>query len=453
MTDSVKFILDEDEIPKSWYNIVSDLPEPPAPVIHPGTGQPVGPDDLAPLFTMAAIMQEVSAERQIDIPEPVRDIYRQWRPSPLHRAYRLEAALDTPARIYYKYEGVSPAGSHKPNTAVAQAFYCREEGVKRISTETGAGQWGSALALAGSFFGLEIQVFMVRVSYDQKPYRRAFMETFGATCHPSPSNLTEVGKKILAENPDSTGSLGIAISEAVEVAAQRDDTKYALGSVLNHVLLHQTVVGQEAIRQMELADDYPDVIVGCTGGGSNFAGLSFPFIGRKLRGEQDVRVVAVEPANCPSLTKGKYAYDFGDTGQMTPLVKMHTLGSSFVPPSSHAGGLRYHGMAPLVSQLVDLGQVEPTAYSQTECFEAGVTFAKAEGILPAPEANHAVKGALVEAMRCKEEGESRAILFNLCGHGYFDMQAYMDYSSGKLADHPYDESEVAMALAGLPSVA
>ena len=398
-------------------------------------------------------MQEVSAERQIDIPEPVRDIYRQWRPSPLYRAYRLEAALDTPARIYYKYEGVSPAGSHKPNTAVAQAFYCREEGVKRISTETGAGQWGSSLALAGSFFGLEIEVFMVRVSFDQKPYRRAFMETFGATCHPSPSNLTEVGKKILAENPDSSGSLGIAISEAVEVAAQRDDTKYALGSVLNHVLLHQTVVGQEAIRQMELADDYPDVVVGCTGGGSNFAGLSFPFIGRKLRGEQDVRVVAVEPANCPSLTKGKYAYDFGDTGQMTPLVKMHTLGSSFVPPSSHAGGLRYHGMAPLVSQLVDLGQVEPTAYSQTECFEAGVTFAKAEGILPAPEANHAVKGALVEAMRCKEEGESRAILFNLCGHGYFDMQAYMDYSSGKLADHPYDESEVAMALAGLPSVA
>ena len=453
MTDSVKFILDENEIPKSWYNIVSDLPEPPAPVIHPGTGQPIGPDDLAPLFTMAAIMQEVSAERQIDIPEPVRDIYRQWRPSPLHRAYRLEAALDTPARIYYKYEGVSPAGSHKPNTAVAQAFYCREEGVKRIATETGAGQWGSSLALAGSFFGLEIEVFMVRVSFDQKPYRRAFMETFGATCHPSPSNLTEVGKKILAENPDSSGSLGIAISEAVEVAAQRDDTKYALGSVLNHVLLHQTVVGQEAIRQMELADDYPDVVVGCTGGGSNFAGLSFPFIGRKLRGEQDVRVVSVEPANCPSLTKGKYAYDFGDTGQMTPLVKMHTLGSSFVPPSSHAGGLRYHGMAPLVSQLVDLGQVEPTAYSQTECFDAGVTFAKAEGILPAPEANHAVKGALVEAMRCKEEGESRAILFNLCGHGYFDMQAYMDYSSGKLADHPYDESEVAMALAGLPSVA
>ena len=453
MTDSVKYVLDENEIPKSWYNIVADLPEPPAPVMHPGTGQPVGPDDLAPLFTMAAIMQEVSAERQIDIPEPVRDIYRQWRPSPLYRAYRLEAALDTPARIYYKYEGVSPTGSHKPNTAVAQAFYCREEGVKRISTETGAGQWGSSLALAGSFFGLEIEVFMVRVSFDQKPYRRAFMETFGATCHPSPSNLTEAGKNILAENSDSPGSLGIAISEAVEVAAQREDTKYSLGSVLNHVLLHQTVNGQEAMRQMELADDYPDILVGCTGGGSNFAGLSFPFIGRKLRGEQDVRVVAVEPANCPSLTRGRYAYDFGDTAQMTPLVKMHTLGSSFVPPSSHAGGRRYHGMAPLVSQLVDLGQVEPTAYSQTECFEAGVTFAKAEGILPAPEANHAVKGALVEALRCKEEGESKAILFNLCGHGYFDMQAYMDYSAGKLVDHPYDASEVAMALSGLPSVA
>ena len=453
MTDSVKYVLDENEIPKSWYNIVAALPEPPAPVMHPGTGQPVGPDDLAPLFTMAAIMQEVSAERQIDIPEPVRDIYRQWRPSPLYRAYRLEAALDTPARIYYKYEGVSPTGSHKPNTAVAQAFYCREEGVKRISTETGAGQWGSSLALAGSFFGLEIEVFMVRVSFDQKPYRRAFMETFGATCHPSPSNLTEAGKKILAENSDSPGSLGIAISAAVEVAAQREDTKYALGSVLNHVLLHQTVNGQEAMRQMELADDYPDILVGCTGGGSNFAGLSFPFIGRKLRGEQDVRVVAVEPANCPSLTRGRYAYDFGDTAQMTPLVKMHTLGSSFVPPSSHAGGLRYHGMAPLVSQLVDLGQVEPTAYSQTECFEAGVTFAKAEGILPAPEANHAVKGALDEALRCNEDGESKAILFNLCGHGYFDMQAYMDYSAGKLVDHPYDASEVAMALSGLPSVA
>jgi len=453
MSDQVKFLLSEDDLPRSWYNIISDLPEPPAPVLHPGTGQPIGPDDLAPLCPMASIMQEVSGERAIDIPEPVRDIYRQWRPSPLYRARRLEKALDTPARIYYKYEGVSPTGSHKPNTAIAQAFFCKEEGVKRIATETGAGQWGSSLALAGSMFGLEIEVFMVRISYDQKPYRRAFMETFGATCHASPSNLTESGRKILAENPDNTGSLGIAISEAVEVAAQRDDTKYSLGSVLNHVLLHQTVVGQEAMRQMELANDYPDIVIGCTGGGSNFAGLTFPFIGAKLRGEQDVRVVAVEPANCPSLTKGKYAYDFGDTGNLTPLVKMHTLGSSFLPPASHSGGLRYHGMAPLVSQLVHLGEIQPTAYTQTECFDAGITFAKAEGIVPAPEANHAIKGAIVEALKCKSEGQSRAILFNLCGHGYFDMQAYTDYNAGKLQDHAYDESEVAMALAGLPSVA
>jgi tryptophan synthase beta chain len=453
MSDQVKFLLSEDDLPRSWYNIISDLPEPPAPVLHPGTGQPIGPDDLAPLFPMASIMQEVSGERAIDIPEPVRDIYRQWRPSPLYRARRLEKALDTPARIYYKYEGVSPTGSHKPNTAIAQAFFCKEEGVKRIATETGAGQWGSSLALAGSMFGLEIEVFMVRISYDQKPYRRAFMETFGATCHASPSNLTESGRKILAKNPDNTGSLGIAISEAVEVAAQRDDTKYSLGSVLNHVLLHQTVVGQEAMRQMELANDYPDIVIGCTGGGSNFAGLTFPFIGAKLRGEQDVRVVAVEPANCPSLTKGKYAYDFGDTGNLTPLVKMHTLGSSFLPPASHSGGLRYHGMAPLVSQLVHLGEIQPTAYAQTECFDAGITFAQAEGIVPAPEANHAIKGAIVEALKCKSEGQSRAILFNLCGHGYFDMQAYTDYNAGKLQDHAYDESEVAMALAGLPSVA
>ena len=452
MSDQIKFLLNEDDIPKDWYNIVADLPEPPAPVLHPGTGKAIGPDDLAPLFPMASIMQEVSAERAIEIPTPVREIYRQWRPSPLYRARRLEKALDTPARIYYKYEGVSPTGSHKPNTAIAQAFFCKEEGVKRIATETGAGQWGSSLALAGSMFGLEIEVFMVRVSYDQKPYRRAFMETFGATCHASPSNLTESGRKILADNPNSTGSLGIAISEAVETAAQRDDTKYSLGSVLNHVLLHQTVVGQEAMRQMELAADYPDIVVGCTGGGSNFAGLSFPFIGAKLRGEQDVKVVAVEPANCPTLTKGKYAYDFGDTGNLTPLVKMHTLGSAFLPPASHAGGLRYHGMAPLVSQLVNLGEINPTAYSQTDCFDAGITFARAEGIVPAPEANHAVKGAIVEALRCKEEGTSRAILFNLCGHGYFDMQAYTDYNSGKLEDYAYDESEVAMALAGLPSI-
>lgn len=452
MSNTVKYTLAESDIPTHWYNIAADLRSPPPPPLHPGTGQPIGPNDLAPLFTQAAIQQEVSTEREIEIPDPVRDVYRQWRPSPLFRARRLEQALDTPARIYYKYEGVSPAGSHKPNTAIAQAFYCKEEGVKRVATETGAGQWGSSLALAGSFFGLEIEVFMVKVSYQQKPYRRAFMEAFGATCLASPSELTESGKAVLADNPDSTGSLGIAISEAVERAAQREDTKYSLGSVLNHVLLHQTVIGQEALRQLDLADDYPDVVVGCTGGGSNFGGIAFPFLGRRLRNEQDVRIVAVEPANCPSLTRGQYAYDFGDTAKLTPLVKMHTLGSAFVPPSIHAGGLRYHGMAPLVSHLVDSGEIEPIAYHQTECFEAGLTFAKSEGILPAPEANHAVKATLDEALRCKEEGVSRAILFNLCGHGYFDMQAYTDYAAGALNDQDYDESEVAMALAGLPSV-
>ncbi|MFZ0486467.1 MAG: TrpB-like pyridoxal phosphate-dependent enzyme, partial [Arenicellales bacterium] len=380
MTEAIKFILPDDALPRYWYNIVADLPEPPTPVLHPGTGQPIGPADLAPLFPDAIIEQEISAEREIEIPGPVLDVLRQWRPSPLYRARRLEKQLDTPARIYYKYEGVSPAGSHKPNTAVAQAFYNREAGVKRIATETGAGQWGSALALAGSLFGLEIEVFMVRVSFEQKPYRRAFMETFGATCVASPSELTESGRAILKEHPDSTGSLGIAISEAVERAATRDDTKYALGSVLNHVLMHQTIIGQEALRQFELADDYPDVVIGCTGGGSNFAGIAFPFLGRKLRGEQDIEVVAVEPANCPSLTRGRYAYDFGDTAKLTPLVKMHTLGSAFVPPGFHAGGLRYHGMAPLVSQLTHLGEIKPRAYSQAECFEAGVLFARSEGI-------------------------------------------------------------------------
>ena len=381
MTDQIKFLLGEEELPRSWYNIIADLPEPPAPVMHPGTGQPVGPDDLAPLFPMASIMQEVSGERTIDIPEPVREIYRQWRPSPLFRARRLEEALDTPARIYYKYEGVSPTGSHKPNTAIAQAFFCKEEGVKRIATETGAGQWGSSLALAGSLFGLEIEVFMVRISYDQKPYRRAFMETFGATCHASPSNLTESGKKILADNPESTGSLGIAISEAVEVAAQRDDTKYSLGSVLNHVLLHQTIIGEEALLQLAKVDETPDVLVGCTGGGSNFGGLAFPFLREKLAGKMNPIIRCVEPAACPTLTKGEYRYDFGDTAGMTPLMKMHTLGHGFIPEPIHAGGLRYHGMAPLVSQLVNTGDVEAVSYQQVECFEAGVEFAKAEGIL------------------------------------------------------------------------
>ncbi len=452
MSDTVKYLLDESRMPKVWYNLAADLPTPPPPVLHPGTLKPIGPDDLAPLFPMALILQEVSTEREIEIPEPVREVYRQWRPTPLFRARRLEQALQTPARIYYKYEGVSPAGSHKPNTAVAQAFYNKEAGIRKIATETGAGQWGSSLSFAGALFGIEILVFMVRVSYNQKPYRRAFMETFGARCIASPSNETNYGRQVLAQTPDSNGSLGIAISEAVEIAATHGDTNYALGSVLNHVLLHQTVIGQEALAQLEMANDYPDVVVGCTGGGSNFAGIAFPFIGEKLRNGRNVRIVAVEPAACPSLTRGKYAYDFGDTGRMTPLTKMHTLGSAFMPPGFHAGGLRYHGMAPMVSHAKELGLIEAVAYKQRACFEAGVTFARAEGIVPAPEANHAVRGAIDEAIRCREEGTSRAILFNLCGHGHFDMQAYTDYFAGKLVDHEYDEQELAMALAGLPSV-
>lgn len=453
MSNQVKYLLDENDIPKDWYNIMADLKNPPSPPLHPGTMQPAGPDDLAPLFPMELIMQEVSTERYIEIPNALRDIYRQWRPSPLYRARRLEQALDTPAKIYYKYEGVSPAGSHKPNTAVAQAFYNKKEGTKRLTTETGAGQWGSSLSLAGAFFGLEVEVFMVKVSFEQKPHRKAFMESFGAQCYASPSDMTEAGKAILKDSPDSTGSLGIAISEAVERAVQRDDTKYALGSVLNHVLMHQTVIGLESMKQMEMADDYPDIVVGCTGGGSNFAGIAFPFLGEKLRGGKDVEIVAVEPANCPSLTKGKYAYDFGDTGKMTPLVKMHTLGAGFIPPGNHAGGLRYHGMAPLVSQVVDEGYVRPTAYHQTECFAAGVAFGKAEGILPAPEANHAVKGAIEEALKCKRDGTEKTILFNLCGHGNFDMAAYQNYASGLLTDDDYNDQELAMALAGLPKVA
>jgi tryptophan synthase beta chain len=450
--EPIKYLLAEERMPTLWYNIAADLPTPPPPVLHPGTGQPVGPDDLAPLFPMALILQEVSTERNIEIPEEVQAIYRQWRPTPLFRARRLERALDTPAKIYYKYEGVSPVGSHKPNTAVAQAYYNKQEGVKRLITETGAGQWGSALAMAGAFFGLEVLVYMVKISYNQKPYRRALMETFGARVIASPSDTTNAGRMILAEHPDSTGSLGIAISEAVEVAAQDPQAKYALGSVLNHVLLHQTVVGQEAMAQLEMAGDYPDIIVGCTGGGSNFAGIAFPFIGAKLRGERDVRVIAVEPAACPSLTRGKYAYDFGDTAKMTPLVKMHTLGHNFVPEGIHAGGLRYHGMAPLVSHLLELGQIEARAEPQLRCFEAGVQFARAEGIVPAPEATHAVRTAIDEALVCRERGESKVILFNLCGHGHFDMQAYMDYMAGKLRDYEYSKEEVAMALAGLPSV-
>ncbi|MEW5727487.1 MAG: TrpB-like pyridoxal phosphate-dependent enzyme [Pseudomonadota bacterium] len=451
MTDSVKFFLPEDKLPKAWYNLAADLPEPLAPPLHPGTMKPIGPDDLAPIFPMAVIAQEVSTERWVEIPEPVREVLRLWRPSPLIRARRLEKALDTPARIYFKYEGVSPAGSHKPNTAVAQAFYNKEEGVKRLSTETGAGQWGSSLAFAGSLFGLEVEVFMVKISYNQKPYRRALMETYGARCIASPSTLTAAGRAILEKFPQSNGSLGIAISEAVEVAASRDDTKYALGSVLNHVCLHQTVIGEEAILQMEMAGDQPDVVIACTGGGSNFAGLAFPYIRENLKGAK-VRVVGVEPSSCPTLTKGRFAYDFGDTGHLTPLVKMHTLGSTFMPPGSHAGGLRYHGMAPMVSHVKELGLMEARSYAQTECFKAAVQFARAEGIVPAPESSHAVKGAIDEALEAKAEGKPRTILFNLSGHGHFDMQAYTDFFAGSLRDLPYDDHELEAALDALPKV-
>src|SRR5512143_2773106 len=451
--DETKIVLPESQIPTHWYNVVADLPAPPAPVLHPGTKKPVTPQDMLPLFPPGLLEQEMSAERWIKIPDEVREIYRLWRPSPLFRAHRLEKALGTPAKIYYKYEGVSPAGSHKPNTAVPQAWYNAQAGIKKLTTETGAGQWGSSLAFAGSLFGIDVTVFQVRVSYDQKPYRRALMETYGARCVASPSNETDCGRAILKQHPDSPGSLGIAISEAVEVAAKDPGVKYSLGSVLNHVLLHQTIVGQEAIKQFEAAGDDPDIVIGCTGGGSNFAGLAFPFLGLQLRGGRKRRVIAVEPSACPSLTRGKYAYDFGDTAHLTPLVKMHTLGSTFIPPGFHAGGLRYHGMSPLVSHVYELGLIEARAYHQKTCFEAGVEFARCEGIVPAPEANHAVRCAIDEALRCKKEGKKETILFNLSGHGHFDMQAYTNYFEGKLVDQDYDEKELAMALAGLPSVA
>ena len=446
-----KFVLQEDRIPRNWYNIAADLPEPPPPVLHPGTGQPIGPDDLSPLFPMALIGQEVSAEREIEIPEPVRQAYTLYRPSPLYRAHRLEAVLDTPAHIYYKYEGVSPAGSHKPNTALAQAFFNKQEGVKRLATETGAGQWGSALAFAGAVFGLEVKVYMVRASYDQKPYRRNLMEVYGAEVVASPSLTTNYGRKVLGQTPDSPGSLGIAISEAVEDAATRDDTKYALGSVLNHVLLHQTVIGQEALEQMAMAGEKPDVIIGCAGGGSNFAGLTFPFVGQKLRGEADYRVIAVEPEAAPSMTRGVYRYDFGDTGQMTPLVKMHTLGHDLIPEPIHAGGLRYHGMSPLVSLLKERGIIEAQAVHQNASFAAGVQFARAEGILPAPEPSHAIKVAVDEALKAKEDGTPKVILFNLCGHGHFDLSAYEQYLSGGLEDYELPQERIDRAMETVPA--
>lgn len=448
-----KYLLSEEEIPKTWYNILADMPNPPAPVLHPGTKQPVTPDDLAPLFPMPLILQEVSTERYIEIPEPIRQVYAQWRPSPLFRARRLEKAIDTPARIYYKYEGVSPVGSHKANTAVAQVFYNKEAGVKKLSTETGAGQWGSALAMAGAFFGVEIEVFMVKVSYQQKPYRRNLMQTFGATIHASPTNLTDAGRSILEKDPENMGSLGIAISEAVEVAAKSGGTtKYSLGSVLNHVLLHQTVIGEEALLQLAKADDYPDVVIGCVGGGSNMAGLVFPFIGEVWRKGLKTRFLAAEPMSCPSLTKGVYAYDFGDTVGMTPLLKMHTLGHDFMPPGIHAGGLRYHGMSPLMSQLHKEGVIEARAYHQNAVFEAATIFTRSEGIIPAPEAAHAVRAAIDEALQAKETGEERVILFNLSGHGYFDMLAYENYFAGKLQDYEYPADAVAAAQQRLPQV-
>jgi tryptophan synthase beta chain len=448
-----KYLLDESDIPGRWYNIIPDLPSPPPPVLHPGRLDPVGPDDLAPLFPMALIGQEVSGERFIDIPEPVLDVYRLWRPTPLVRARRLERALDTPAKIFYKYEGTSPSGSHKPNTAVPQAFYNAAEGVRSLTTETGAGQWGSALAFACALFDLECEVWQVAASYQQKPYRRSMMEVFGATVHSSPSTLTAAGRAVLADDADSPGSLGIAISEAVEMAAGDERTRYALGSVLNHVLLHQTVIGEEALLQMAQAGETPDVLVGCTGGGSNFAGLSFPFLRERLAGRMDVRLLAVEPAACPSFTRGRYTYDFGDTAGMTPLVKMHTLGHEFVPDPIHAGGLRYHGMSPLLSHIYELGLIEAEARQQRECFEAGVQFARAEGIVPAPEPTHALAAVIDQARECAESGEERVILTALCGHGHFDMSAYDSHLAGQLVDYDYPQSKVDAALEHLPTVA
>ena len=453
MDRQVKYTLDESEIPRQWYNIVPDLPAPPPPPLHPGTGQPVGPDDLAPLFPAALIAQEVSADPRIDIPDDVLDVYRLWRPTPLFRARRLERELGTPARIYYKYEGGSPAGSHKPNTAVPQAYYNAAEGVRRLTTETGAGQWGSALSFAAAVFGIDLEVWMVRASYDQKPYRKMLMEAYGATVHPSPSAVTGSGRAVLEAHPDSPGSLGIAISEAVETAAGDPEARYALGSVLNHVLLHQTVIGEEALKQLAQAGDVPDLIVGCTGGGSNFAGLTFPFLREKLAGRMNPVIRAVEPAACPSFTRGVYAYDFGDTAGLTPLLKMHTLGHDFVPDPIHAGGLRYHGMSPLLSHIYELGLIEAVAKPQSECFAAGLRFARTEGILPAPEPTHAIAACIEEALRCKETGEEKVILTAVCGHGLLDLTAYSSYQAGQVTDFELPDGVLAEALSSLPATA
>jgi len=451
--EGTKFILDEKEIPERWYNIQADLPEPMPPVLHPGTGKPIGPADLAPLFPMELIKQEVSTERWFDIPEEVRDVYKLWRPTTLFRAHRLEKALDTPAKIFYKYEGSSPPGSHKPNTAVAQAYYNKKEGIKRITTETGAGQWGSALSFSGACFGIEIKVYMVRISYDQKPYRRVMMNVWGGKCVPSPSPDTKAGRDMLAKDPDCPGSLGLAISEAVEEAVSRDDTHYSLGSVLNHVLLHQTVIGLETKKMMEKMDVYPDIIIGCIGGGSNFAGMFLPFVKDKIDGTKpDLRIINVEPTSCPTLTKGPYAYDFGDNAGLTPLMKMYTLGHDFIPPPVHAGGLRYHGMAPIISHLYKLGFIEARAEHQLATFEAGITFARTEGIISAPEPDHAIKVVIDEALKCKETGESKTILLAHSGHGHVDMAAYDAYLAGKLKDYAYPEEKIKESLKELPKV-
>ena len=449
----LRYDLSQSDIPRQWYNIQADLPRPLPPVLHPGTKQPVGPEDLAPLFPMALIGQEVSQERYVDIPEEVREIYKLWRPTPLMRARRLEKALDTPAHIYYKYEGVSPSGSHKLNTATAQAWYNKAEGISGLTTETGAGQWGTALAQACNFFDMDCRVYMVRISYEQKPYRRAIMQSFGAEVSASPGDSTQAGRMILEQDPDSTGSLGIAISEAVEAAATSGGRyKYALGSVLNHVLMHQTVIGQECLQQMALADEYPDVVIGPVGGGSNFAGIALPFLHRNLREGRSTRLLGVEPAACPSLTRGSYAYDFGDTAGMTPLVKMYTLGHSFVPAPLHAGGLRYHGMASIICELYDQGLMEAQAVPQLETFEAALTFARSEGIIPAPEAAHGIVGAIREAQAAKEAGDERVILFNLCGHGHFDMSAYDAWLAGELTNYAYPQAAIERAKAELPQV-
>ncbi len=453
MNRRTKFILDEEDMPRYWYNIQADLPKPLPPVLHPGTGNPIGPQDLAPLFPMELIKQEVSTERYIEIPDEVRDVYRLWRPTTLFRAHRLEKALDTPAKIYYKYEGTSPPGSHKPNTAVAQSYYNKMEGIKRITTETGAGQWGSALSFAGSFFGIEIKVYMVRISYDQKPYRRVMMEAWGGKCIPSPSPETQAGRNMLAKDPDSPGSLGLAISEAVEDAVSRDDTHYSLGSVLNHVLLHQSINGLETKALMEKIGVYPDIIVGCVGGGSNFAGMYLPFVKDKIDGTKpNLRIINVEPASCPTLTRGPYAYDFGDMAGLTPLIKMFTLGHNFMPPPIHAGGLRYHGMAPIICHLLNLGLVEARAEHQLGTFKAGITFARTEGIISAPETMHAIKVVIDEALKCKESGEAKTILLAHSGHGHVDMAAYEAYLSGKLSDYEHPTAEIKESLAQLPKV-